>query len=94
MILLGGHADERGTREYNLELSEKRAEAIKEFLLTKGIDSSKITIYAYGKDYPIKKGHDESSWWYNRRVDILVWESPPTKEQGLIKILDSDGVKN
>ena len=84
----------RGTGEYNLELSEKRAEAIKEFLLAKGIDLSKVAIYAYGKDYPIKKGHDESSWLYNRRVDILVWESPPTKEQGLIKILDSDGGNN
>ena len=93
-ILLGGHADERGAREYNLELSERRALAIKEFLLEKGVDSSKISIYAYGKDYPLKKGHDESSWWYNRRVDIIVWESPPTREQGLVEIMNSEGTDN
>ncbi len=89
-ILLGGHTDERGTREYNRKLSEKRAEAIKQFLVEKGIDSSQISVYAYGEDHPVKKGHDESSWSYNRRVDILVWESPPDREQGLIKI-NSDG---
>jgi outer membrane protein OmpA-like peptidoglycan-associated protein len=90
-ILLGGHADERGTQEYNLDLTQRRAEAVKEFLLAKGVDSAKISIYAYGKDYPVRKGHDESSWWYNRRADVLVWESPPTREQGLIKVLNSDG---
>lgn len=83
-ILLGGHADERGTREYNLGLSERRAEAVKEFLLENGIDPSKIMIYAYGEDYPFKKGHDEQSWSYNRRVDLLVGEEPLTQEEGII----------
>ncbi len=85
-ILLGGHADERGSREYNLDLSARRGEAIKDYLVKAGIDPERVTIYAYGKDYPIKKGHDETAWWYNRRVDILVWEEPPTKEQGLLYI--------
>ncbi len=79
-ILLGGHADERGPREYNLVLSKRRAVAIKEYLLEKGIDPSKVTVYAYGEDYPSKKGHDEESWTYNRRVDLLVGEEPLTKE--------------
>ena len=83
VILLGGHTDERGIQKYNLGLSEKRAEAIRRFLLENGIDSSRIMVYAYGEDHPVKKGHDESSWRFNRRVDISVWQSPPTREQGL-----------
>jgi outer membrane protein OmpA-like peptidoglycan-associated protein len=90
-ILLGGHTDERGSREYNLELSKKRAAAIQQFLLESGIDSSRISVYAYGEDHPVKKGHNESSWSFNRRVDILVWESPPTEEQGLINGVNPDG---
>ena len=89
-ILLGGHADERGTREYNLELSARRTLAVRQFLVDQGVDSSKISIYAYGKDYPLKKEHDESAWEFNRRVDILVWEAPPTREQGLLKVLTSE----
>lgn len=92
-ILLGGHADERGTIEYNLDLSEKRATSVKKYLLEKGIDSKRITIYAYGKEFPLKKGHDESSWWQNRRVDVMVWEAPPTKVQGLKGIEESGGKK-
>lgn len=82
-ILLGGHADERGTREYNLDLSAKRGEAIKKYLLERGISQEKFVIYSYGKDYPLKKGHDESSWRQNRRVDVMVWEARPTKMQGI-----------
>ncbi|MGE5582677.1 MAG: OmpA family protein [Bacillota bacterium] len=82
-ILLGGHADERGSIKYNLDLSARRAENIKKYLVSKGIDPARITIYAYGKGHPAKQGHDESAWRYNRRVDIMVWEEPPTREQGL-----------
>lgn len=84
-ILLGGHADERGTREYNLRLSAMRAETIKQYICAQGIDPERIVTYAYGKDYPLKKGHGEEFWQYERRVDILVWETPPTKEQGIPK---------
>lgn len=80
-VLLGGHADERGPKEYNLGLSKRRAEAVQEVLLEKGFDPSKITIYAYGEEYPVKKGHDEESWSYNRRVDFTVSEEPPNLEQ-------------
>ena len=83
-ILLGGHADERGTREYNLELSSKRANAIKQYLVAQGIAPERITIYAYGKDFLAKTEHTEAAQKYNRRVDILMWEAPPTKEQGIV----------
>ncbi|MGE5606923.1 MAG: OmpA family protein [Bacteroidota bacterium] len=76
-VVLDGHADERGTREYNIALAERRAETVKKFLVQNGFDPEKITINAYGEDYPVKKGHNESSWWYNRRVDISIWETDP-----------------
>ena len=60
-IILGGHADERGTREYNLALSGQRAKTIQKYLTDNGIAQERITIYAFGKDYPLKKGHDEAS---------------------------------
>jgi outer membrane protein OmpA-like peptidoglycan-associated protein len=82
-LLIGGHADERGSREYNLDLSSKRAHAIKKYLVEHGIATGRITVYAYGKDYLAKKEHDESNQKFNRRVDILMWEAPPTKEQGV-----------
>lgn len=76
-VVLDGHADERGTKEYNVALAGRRAETVKKFLVENGFDPQKITINAYGEDYPVKKGHNESSWWYNRRVDISVWETNP-----------------
>lgn len=76
-IILDGHADERGTREYNIALAGRRAETVKKFLVQNGFDPGKITVNAYGEDYPVKKGHNESSWWYNRRVDISIWETNP-----------------
>ncbi len=76
-VVLDGHADERGTREYNVALAGRRAESVKKFLVENGFNPDKITINAYGEDYPVKKGHNESSWWYNRRVDISIWETNP-----------------
>ncbi len=83
-ILLGGHADERGSREYNLGLSERRAGAVKDYLVEKGIDPSKIMIFAYGEDYPVRIGHDEGAWSFNRRVDLKVGYEPATYEDGII----------
>ncbi len=85
-LLIGGHADETGSREYNLELSSKRANTIKKYLVENGIAPERITVYAYGKDYLAQKGHGEANQKYNRRVDILMWEAPPTKEQGVQNI--------
>ncbi len=80
-VILGGHADERGSQKYNLDLTAKRAQAVKDYLVAQGIDANRITIYAYGKDHPAKLGHDEAAWQYNRRVDTLEWETVPTREQ-------------
>lgn len=63
-----GHADERGTREYNLALGERRANAAKNYLVSLGVDAARITTVSYGKERPIALGSDESSWARNRRA--------------------------
>jgi len=70
-ITLEGHADERGSREYNLALGESRAKAVKQQLLILGASSSQIRLVSYGEERPAVDGHDESSWQQNRRVEIL-----------------------
>lgn len=85
IIVLGGHADERGTKEYNIKLSARRAETVKKYFVSKGIAADRIIVYAYGEEYPAAKGHNESAWSLNRRVDISCWERVPTKEEALEK---------
>ena len=70
-ITLEGHADERGSREYNLALGESRAQAVKQQMLILGASSSQIRLVSYGEERPAIDGHDESSWQQNRRVEIL-----------------------
>ncbi len=82
-IVLGGHADDRGSVEYNMELSSQRAESVKKYLMEKGIAANRIIVYAYGEDYPEVEGQNESAWVYNRRVDISLWEYVPAKEEAL-----------
>ncbi|HBE78653.1 MAG TPA: hypothetical protein DDW65_12885, partial [Firmicutes bacterium] len=82
-ISLSGHTDERGNKIYNMGLSAYRAEAVKEYLVANGIDSSRIICFAYGEDFPLKKEHNKSAWYFNRRVDIMVWNNLPVKEQGI-----------
>ncbi len=65
---LEGHADERGTRDYNLALGERRANAAKNYLVSQGIDASRLTTVSYGKERPVALGSDESSWARNRRA--------------------------
>ncbi len=84
-ISISGFTDERGTKKYNLALSVRRAEAVKNYLVAKGIDPARILIFAYGEEFPLKKGHNESAWRFNRRVDIRLWEALPTREQSLEK---------
>jgi peptidoglycan-associated lipoprotein len=67
-----GHCDERGTREYNLALGERRANSAKEYLASLGIDSSRMETVSYGKERPFDPGHDESAWAKNRRAHFLV----------------------
>jgi peptidoglycan-associated lipoprotein len=63
-----GHADERGTREYNLALGERRANAARNFLVSQGIDGSRLNTVSYGKERPQAMGSDEASWSRNRRA--------------------------
>jgi peptidoglycan-associated lipoprotein len=72
-IRLEGHCDERGTREYNLALGEKRAIEVKNYLIIKGISSSKIKVVSYGEEKPIDVESSESAWKKNRRVEISLF---------------------
>ena len=67
-VTLEGHADERGTREYNLALGEKRANAVKDFLIANGIASSRIKVVSYGKERPANPASNAVAWSQNRRT--------------------------
>lgn len=69
-ITLEGHADERGTREYNIALGESRANAVKRMMTLQGVSASQIRVISYGEERPVALGHDESAWALNRRVFI------------------------
>ena len=64
---LEGHADERGTREYNLALGERRANAAKDYLMTYGISGSRLSVISYGKERPVNSGSNPLAWSQNRR---------------------------
>ena len=70
-VRLEGHADERGTREYNLALGERRANAVRAYLVAQGASRSQIEVISYGEEKPANSGHNESSWSENRRVEIV-----------------------
>ena len=69
-LVLEGHADERGTREYNLALGQRRAEIVSDYLVLNGIQNQRITVKSYGEERPAVIGQDEQSYAKNRRVDI------------------------
>ena len=66
-VVLEGHCDERGTREYNLALGERRANAAKDYLMTYGIASDRISVISYGKERPVDSGSSPLAWSKNRR---------------------------
>jgi len=66
-VVLEGHADERGTREYNLALGERRANSAKDYLMTYGISSDRISVLSYGKERPVDAGSNPLAWSKNRR---------------------------
>ena len=70
-VRLEGHADERGTREYNLALAERRANAVRAYLVAQGAVRAQIEVISYGEEKPANNGHSESSWAENRRVEIV-----------------------
>ena len=71
-ITIEGHADERGTREYNLGLGDRRANAAKNYLAARGISATRITTISYGKERPAALGSDEAAWAQNRRAVTIV----------------------
>jgi peptidoglycan-associated lipoprotein len=71
-ISIEGHADERGTREYNLALGERRADAVKKYLTTRGVDANRVATISYGKERPQVLGSNEAAWAQNRRGVTVV----------------------
>jgi peptidoglycan-associated lipoprotein len=68
---LEGHADERGTREYNLALGERRADAVRRLLIANGVSPAQVRVVSYGEERPAVLGHDESAWSLNRRAELV-----------------------
>jgi peptidoglycan-associated lipoprotein len=72
LLLVEGHADERGTNEYNLALGERRAKATRDYLVSLGIDAARITVISYGEERPVCTERIETCWARNRRAHFLV----------------------
>ena len=66
-VSIEGHCDERGTREYNLALGERRANAVKDYLVARGVDGGRVSTISYGKEKPVALGNDKAAWSQNRR---------------------------
>ncbi len=71
-VQIEGHCDERGTEEYNLALGERRANAVKNYLVSLGVDGERLYTISYGEELPLDPGHDEDAWASNRRAHFLV----------------------
>lgn len=71
-VQVEGHCDERGTEEYNLALGERRANAIRDYLISFGVEADRIYAISYGEEMPVDPGHNESAWAQNRRAHFLV----------------------
>lgn len=71
-LLVEGHCDERGTEQYNLALGDRRANAAKDYLVTLGVDASRIRTVSYGEERPFEEGHDDPSWSQNRRAHLVL----------------------
>jgi peptidoglycan-associated lipoprotein len=76
-VRLEGHTDERGSREYNIGLGERRAQAVRRALLLQGAADAQISTVSYGEERPAVPGHDEAAWAKNRRVEIVYLASAP-----------------
>lgn len=71
-VVIEGHCDERGTAEYNLALSERRAAAAQAYVVSLGVPASRVKIVSYGKEFPFDPGHDEAAWAKNRRAHFVI----------------------
>lgn len=72
-VIVEGHGDERGSREYNLALGERRSLAVRDYLISLGADSSVIQTKSFGEEMPADMGHDEGAWRKNRRVEFALY---------------------
>jgi peptidoglycan-associated lipoprotein len=72
LVTLEGHCDERGSAEYNVSLGERRALAVRDYLMTLGIDGARIQTKSFGAERPKDPGHDETAWSVNRRVEFVI----------------------
>lgn len=70
-VRLEGHADERGTREYNVALGERRANTVQQALTARGVGARQLSVSSFGEERPVALGHDEASWSQNRRVEFV-----------------------
>ena len=71
-MIVEGHCDERGSAEYNLALGERRAQAVRAYLIGLGVDGARVQTKSYGEENPVAMGHDESSWKLNRRAEFVL----------------------
>jgi len=78
-VRLEGHTDDRGSREYNIGLGERRAQAVRRALLLQGASDAQISTVSYGAERPAVSGHDEAAWAKNRRVEIVYLAAPVQK---------------
>ncbi|MCF7203184.1 peptidoglycan-associated lipoprotein Pal [Pseudomonas oligotrophica] len=69
-VVLEGHTDERGTREYNMALGERRSKAVQRYLVLQGVSPAQLELVSYGEERPVAMGNDEQSWAQNRRVEL------------------------
>jgi len=76
-VRLEGYADERGTREYNVALGERRGNAVMKFLVVNGVGANQIEVVSYGEENPLDAGHNESAWSANRRVELSYSSGQP-----------------
>ncbi|MDA8729471.1 peptidoglycan-associated lipoprotein Pal [Alphaproteobacteria bacterium] len=72
VVIIEGHADERGTREYNLALGDRRAVAVRDYLLAKGLNAARVRTVSYGKERPAVSGSNEEAWAKNRRAATVL----------------------
>jgi peptidoglycan-associated lipoprotein len=80
-VRLEGHTDERGSREYNIGLGERRAQSVRRALLLQGAADAQISTVSYGEERPAAPGHDEAAWAKNRRVEIMYLTQPLAPRQ-------------
>lgn len=82
-VTVEGYCDERGTDAYNLALGERRAKSVKDFLVNRGVGADRLNTVSYGEERPITLDHDEASWAKNRRVQLVVSDSPEGRISGM-----------